>query len=53
MTAKITNANRAPVQTFDSNTQSSSGSARALKLRYATDPNFSPTDEQLARIMGG
>ena len=53
LTAKVNANNKAPVQTFDSNTQSSSGSPRALKLRYATDPNFNPTDEQLARIMGG
>jgi septation ring formation regulator EzrA len=45
--------NKAPVQQFDSNRMTASGSPASLKLRYATDPNFEPSNEQLARIMAG
>ena len=51
--ARVNAADKAPVQPFDSNTMSGSSSAQALKMRYATDGNFKPTPEQMARIMGG
>ena len=45
--------NKAPVQSFDSNRMTGSGSPMALKMRYATDGNFEPTDAQLAQIIAG
>ena len=48
--AQLNGGNRAPVQSFDSNSINSGNSPTALKLRYSTDPNFNPTPEQLAAM---
>ena len=44
--------NPAPTQSFDSNRMTSSNSTSAMKLRAASDPDFVPTEEQWARILG-
>ena len=50
MQSQLNTQNRAPVQGFDSNNTNSGNSPTALKLRYARDPNFNPTPEQLAAM---
>ena len=50
MQARENARNKAPVQHFDTNAQTASGSPQGLKMRYATDPNFNPTDQQLAQM---
>ena len=50
MQAQLNGTNRAPVQSFDSNSINSGNSPAALKLRYSTDQNFHPTPEQLAAM---
>ena len=48
--AQVNQANKAPVQTFDSNRMTASRSPTSMRLRYATDPNYNPSDAELAQM---
>lgn len=48
--AQVNQANKAPVQTFDSNRMTASSSPAAKRLRYATDPNYNPSDADFAQM---